>query len=162
MTETITYKTGSLLDADEIAIAHGCNTRGMMGAGIARSIRDKYPDVYEQYRQACNSHLFRLGSALGVWCDPTHSGEDRLVYNLGTQRNPGADATSWGVWLSFANLAEDTAVRNIEEVAIPRIGCGIGGLKWDDVEFSITHAITNSTHPDLRIVVYDLDLPKAA
>lgn len=157
MTDTITYKTGDLLKADEIAIAHGCNTRGMMGAGVARLIKDKYPDAYADYKRACDSHLFRIGTAQGVWCDPALSGEDRLVYNLGTQRNPGADASVWGVWLSFANMAEDAAVRGIDTIAIPMIAAGIGGLRFEeDVVPAIEHSISNSTNPGLQIVVYQL------
>lgn len=155
---TITYKTGDLLNADEIAIAHGCNTQGLMGAGVARLVRDQHPDVYDAYKAACDSSMFRLGTAQAVWSDPMFSAgaHDRLVYNLGTQRHPGPDATKWGVFLSFANMSEDARARGIEAIAIPRIGAGIGGMHWDDVEISIQSALVMSTHSDLNIVVYDL------
>lgn len=155
---TITFKVGDLLAADEIAIAHGCNTQGMMGAGVARLIRDMHPDVYAEYKTACASYQFKIGTAQAVWADPALSGGvDRIVYNLGTQRLPGANATLWGVFLSFANMAEDARVRGIEAIGIPRIGCGIGGLRWTAVEPVIVAAISQSTHPDLNIVVYDLE-----
>lgn len=154
----ITYKTGDLMQADEIAIAHGCNTQGLMGAGVARLVRDKYPEAYDAYKWACDNRLFHVGSAQAVWVDPMFvvGGGDRLVYNLGTQRLPGANATEWGVFLSFANMAEDAKARGIEAVAIPRIGCGIGGLTWWDVAPAIEEALNRSTHPDLHIIVYDL------
>lgn len=153
---TLTYKTGDLMEADEIAIAHGCNTQGLMGAGVARLVRDKYPDVYEAYKESCNSGVFQVGTAQAVWADPTNHG-DRLVYNLGTQRFPGPDATVWGVFLSFANMAENAYWRKITTIAIPRIGCGIGALDWvSDVEPAIEKAIEWSSHPNLSIVVYDL------
>lgn len=155
----ITYRTGDLLAADEIAIAHGCNCQGMMGAGIARTVRANYPDVYAAYYGACIRGEFRLGSAQGVWADPSQGFApipDRLVYNLGTQQNPGADATVWAIFLSFANMAEDAKSRHINTVAIPRIGCGIGGLTWHEVEPAIAQAIEYSSHPNLSIVVYDL------
>ena len=154
---TIVYKTGDLMEADETAIAHGCNTQGMMGAGVARLVRNCYPSVFYSYRDACASGAFRVGTAQAVWADPQQDIGDCLVYNLGTQRLPGADATAWGVFLSFANLAEDARVRGIDTVAIPRIGAGIGGLNWhDDVVPSIEEALYRSTHPNLSIVVYDL------
>lgn len=153
---SIEYKIGDLLEAPEIALAHGCNTQGLMGAGVARLVRDAHPSVYDAYRAACNEGTFRVGSALGVWADPATDGVDRFVYNLGTQQNPGADATVWGIFLSFANMAEDAKARHISAVAIPRIGAGIGGLAWLEVEPAIEQAITYSTHPNLAIVVYDL------
>ena len=152
----ITYKTGDLMEAPEIAMAHGCNTQGLMGAGVARLVRTKYRDAYDAYYEACMTGRFHVGTAQGVWCDPTDSG-DRLIYNLGTQRHPGADATAWGVFLSFANMAEDAFARGITTVAIPKIGAGIGGMDWDDVEYAIEDALENSTHPNLSIVVYELE-----
>lgn len=127
-----------------------------MGAGVARLVRDKYPDAYVAYKSACDSGAFRVGSAQGVWVEPGVT-SDRLVYNLGTQRFPGADATAWGIFLSFANMAEDAYNRGLHAVAIPRIGAGIGGLNWDaDVAPAIAEAVRRSSHPNLSIVVYDL------
>lgn len=151
---TITYKTGDLMAADEPAIAHGCNTHGVMGAGVAALVRRKYPEVFLAYSNACDTGRFRIGTAQPVVADDGLT--SRWVYNLGTQENPGPDATTWGVFLSFANMAEDARVRGIDAIAIPRIGCGIGGLKWDAVEANIIAAIHHSTHPNLSIVVYDL------
>jgi len=154
---TLSYKVGDLMQADEQAIAHGCNTQGLMGAGVARLVRSHYPDAYDKYKTACFDGTFRVGTAQGVWTDPFLSnGKDRLVYNLGTQRLPGADATEWAVFLSFANMAEDAYARGVNAIAIPRIGCGIGGLKWEDVHEAIESSIHLSSHPTLSIVVYDL------
>lgn len=156
---TISYTTGDLMGAKEIALAHGCNCQGAMGAGVARLVREWHPEVYVVYKAACDDGSFRVGSALPVWCAPSKAG-DRLVYNLGTQRYPGANATPWGVFLSFANMAEDAWVRGIDTISIPRIGAGIGGLNWDnDVLPAIEEALSRSTHPDLHIIIYDLETP---
>jgi len=32
-------------------IVHGCNAQGVMGSGIAKTIRDMYPEVYEDYKE---------------------------------------------------------------------------------------------------------------
>ncbi len=153
---TITYKTGDLFQAREVAIAHGCNTQGVMGAGVARRVRDLYPTVYERYAASCYDGQFRVGTAQAVWADPDRDAADRLIYNLGTQHFPGADASIWAVFLSFANMAEDAHTRHINTVAIPRIGCGIGGLDWNEVAPAIEQAVEYSNHPHLSIVVYDL------
>lgn len=149
------FKTGDLMQAAEPAIAHGCNTHGVMGAGVARLVREQHPEAFYAYHAACQTGRFRLGTAQAVYSNPAGQ-PGHWIYNLGTQKAPGADATAWGVFLSFANMAEDAAARGINEIALPRIGCGIGGLLWPTVEEAIAAALGRSTHSNLTLVVYDL------
>jgi len=64
------------------ALAHGCNCQGSMGAGIATGFRDRYPDMFQEYRRRCKAQPreFNLGDAM-LWKE-----EDKpWVFNLGTQ-----------------------------------------------------------------------------
>lgn len=47
---------GSLLRANEDILGHQVNTLGAMGAGLAKQIKEKYPYVYEDYKNLCNSN----------------------------------------------------------------------------------------------------------
>lgn len=151
-----TFVTGDLLASKEVVVAHGCNTQGTMGAGIAWEIARRYPEVETQYRKACGNKQFVIGSAQPVWT----RFPDRLVFNLGTQERPGRYATPWGVFLSFANLSERCYRLNINRVAIPRIATGYGGLTWDVVQDAISEAIDRSSGPYMTVVVYDLETPR--
>jgi O-acetyl-ADP-ribose deacetylase (regulator of RNase III) len=154
MTLHIEYRKGDLLASNEPVIAHGCNCRGVMGAGIAAQVATWYPDVLANYKTACSKHVFRVGTAQPIWTGYS-VGIERCVVNLGTQKDPGKDASAWAVFLSFANLAEWAHHIGVPRVAIPRIGAGIGGLSWDDdVLPAITEAMDRATKP-LEIVVYD-------
>lgn len=161
---------GDLLLSDESVIAHGCNTRGAFAAGIAGQIADKYPLVAEEYKAACRAEKFFLGEAQCCvgrspgWLPPVEGSgprrvPDRLIFNLGTQREPGADASSHAIWLAFANMAERCKVWNISRVAIPRIGCGIGGLTWPTVASAIENGLVVGQNTELEVVVYDF-VPK--
>lgn len=155
-TGTITYKVGDLLESDAPVIAHGCNTQGVMGAGIARQVRETFFDAYCTYKHACDMGRFPLGTAQAVWTSPAGY-EGKWIYNLATQRAPGPDATKWGIFLAFASMAEDAYVRGFNEIAIPKIGAGIGGLRWEeDVVPAIEEALERSSHPGLAVVVYEL------
>lgn len=60
----ICFVSGDLF-ADEHcvqAFAHGCNCQGSMGAGIAKTFRARYPEMYEEYRRRCKAEprLFNL------------------------------------------------------------------------------------------------------
>jgi O-acetyl-ADP-ribose deacetylase (regulator of RNase III) len=129
----IEYVTGDLFANRHgaEALAHGCNCQGSMGAGIATGFRDRYPEMYAEYRRRCKAEprTFNLGDAF-LWKE-----KDRpWVFNLGTQE---------GVWRARASYeAIETALRNmrqqadregIRRIAIPRVGAGHGGLSWPKV-----------------------------
>jgi O-acetyl-ADP-ribose deacetylase (regulator of RNase III) len=121
-------KTGNIFDTTADAIGHGVNCRGVMGAGIARQFREKYPDMYKQYRLQCDMFLLEPGG-----CMPWLTDDHKIILNLASQNEPGADARI--DWL--AGAVED-AVHALHDVgykilALPQIGCGIGGLQWSDV-----------------------------
>ncbi len=181
----IAYEQGDLFKTRIQTLAHGCNTRGVMGAGVARLVATEYPLAESHYRKACHNNTFRLGSAQGVGVAGT--GRHDTVFNLGTQEDPGPHATPWGIFLSFANMAEAcrrfgigvVAGRNLDsdagghadgvdaesDVGVRETGveveagraCGsLRGLNWKaQVEPAIREALSRASAP-IQIVVYDL------
>lgn len=148
----IRYVIGNLFEYPG-SIAHGCNTKGLMGAGVAKIVANQFPQAHKFYMATCSPYAepcdrFVPGDAqvflTGV--------EGRYLVNLATQDHPGANATYWWVMLSMANMFERLRLLNVNEVAIPRIGCGIGGLKWHGVEEAIKTAQANV--PGVDVVVY--------
>lgn len=138
-------RRGNLLEATERVIAHGCNTHGKMGAGIAGQIAKRWPEVLDANRDAVtdNRLAFPPGGIQAVKLD-RHANlftDPEYVINLATQINPGPCARLHLVRLAFSNLAEWCAIMGVHRVAIPQIGCGIGGLMWDEVEPTIEDAI---------------------
>lgn len=144
------HETGDLLDApEEQIVAHGCNTVGAFGAGVAGQIARRLPDVARMYKEAAPH---QLGAA-----QLTYDG-GRWVFNLMTQRLPGANARLSAITTAFTNMAEKIHRRDDlpRIVAIPRIGCGIGGLTWQEVEPAIVNGVLDSSINHLTIVVYNL------
>ena len=134
---TFTEHTGNLFDSDAKALGHGVNTEGRMGAGIAVAFRNADPDMYEAYRQECWSGRLRVG-AMFAYPGP------RWVYNIASQDLPGAHARL--DWLDTGVRAALAHARNhaVESLALPRIGCGIGGLSWDEVSTVLARAAARS------------------
>lgn len=64
------------------------------------------------------------------------------MFNMATQDRPGPRARIEWVKDSAKLVAEFAQVHNIDRVAIPRIGCGIGGLEWADVRLALSAAET--------------------
>lgn len=127
----IVHKTGDVIAATGVgeAFAHGCNTHGLMGAGIAKAVRSNFPRTYSAYQRACMNDTFAAGSHLIV--------EEKGVFvvNLASQKAPGADAKLHYLGWSLENACRELWKDHfIKEINMPLIGCGIGGLEWTDVE----------------------------
>jgi len=108
--------------------------KGKMGSGIAKLIADLYPSVLEPYRQACKTQILKVGRVFPVL---TEEVPNRWIYNLGSQYDVGANARM--DWLEDSVRASVVAARRLghEGIALPRIGAGIGGLKWPEVRAKI-------------------------
>jgi O-acetyl-ADP-ribose deacetylase (regulator of RNase III) len=110
------------------ALAHGCNCRGSMGAGIAVGFRERYPRMYAEYRRRCKAtpREFNVGDAF-LW---TAEGEP-WVFNLGTQEDYWrARATYAGVEAALQAMRAQAEAEGIPSIAMPRIGTSYGGLSW--------------------------------
>ncbi len=113
------------------ALAHGCNCQGSMGAGIATGFRERYPEMFAEYRRRCKSQprLFNLGDAF-LW-----KIEGRpLVFNLGTQESVWRARASYeAIESALKSMREQADREGITSIAVPRIGTGYGGLSWKKV-----------------------------
>jgi O-acetyl-ADP-ribose deacetylase (regulator of RNase III) len=142
-----TEMTGDLFELGLPAIGHGCNTQGSMAGGIAREVKRRWPDCYDEYARLCRDGRFPLGG-FHVW-----EGDGLVVYNLATQVRPGADARLDAIRQSVAAALADAQARGIERLGVPRIGAGIGGLDWTDVRRFLRDVATESP---VELVVVDL------
>lgn len=162
----IQYKTGNLLDVKSGIIMHGVNTLGVMGAGVALAVRKKYPECFEEYKEYiaaevesaeedfdadletddCLMEIDRPDS--GILLGEVHYYEVNkklLIANAFTQDrigfdedgNPPADLDA--ITCCFEDVAS-TAKEYKMSIHMPKIGCGLGGLKWDDVSVIAEHA----------------------
>ena len=146
----ISYVKDDLLNTDLKYIAHGCNARGKYGKGVAKLIREKYPEAYEEYMRIHNS----TGLLLGDY-SVAKSG-NKYIFNFVTQDRYGTDGAKYvsydAIWNVFHNF--DMTAKNILDgyvkLAIPKIGCSLGGGDWN-----VVSAIIDSITPHTRVYVYD-------
>lgn len=126
---------GDLFRANAAAIGHGVNCRGLMGAGIAKEFRRRWPNMYDEYRKLCEERLLQPGQIYPyrIARDPEEDPSPWYVINVASQEYPGPDASY--EWLeSGVRAALDFCTdRGLVSLALPRIGCGIGGLSWEKV-----------------------------
>lgn len=124
---------GDLFALDLPAIGHGCNCRGSMSGGVARDVRDRWPALHAEYQRRCAAAEFRLGDAW-AWTAP----DGQVVFNLATQDLPGPHADLAAIGAAVGAMLADAERRGLPAVGLPRLGAGIGGLEWRDVEQVLT------------------------
>lgn len=122
-------RKGDLFTTELDVIGHGVNTVGVMGAGVAKIVRDKFPETYKLYVDDCNKGFLLPGTAI-----PGNPENGKVIFNIASQELPGKDASY--SWLAQAvEFAVQTCKScDVHSMAMPQIGCGIGGLEWEKVE----------------------------
>jgi O-acetyl-ADP-ribose deacetylase (regulator of RNase III) len=133
----IEYVTGDLFANrfGALALAHGCNCQGSMGAGIATGFRDRYPEMFAEYRRRCKAEprQFNLGDAW-LWKATDDSVDQPCVFNLGTQEGVWRARASYeAIEAALKSMRQQADREGITSIALPRIGAGYGGLSWKKV-----------------------------
>jgi O-acetyl-ADP-ribose deacetylase (regulator of RNase III) len=124
-------KKGDLFSSTARALGHGVNCQGVMGAGIAVAFKEKFPKNYQTYHNACATQMLSPGEAMVNYEDNLH------IANIASQEKPGKDARYDWTFHGLLDAALQLDIRDINTLAIPLIGCGIGGLEWEGVEYLV-------------------------
>lgn len=138
---TIFRHTGNILDEVKTGvIVHGCNCLGVMGAGIARQIKERHPHVYEAYTQHV-AFESSLGKLIPVEAEP-----GLIIINAMTQQSTGGKrAVSYDALAEcFASVFHYCMEFEYTKIHFPLIGAGLGGGSWP-----IIQAIIEETVPDV-------------
>ena len=125
---------GNLFETGASVIVNPVNTVGVMGKGLALEFLRRYPENFRHYAAACARKRLKPGGIL-VFGPQTRA--PRYIANLATKdhwRNPSkleyvergmADLALW--------LSQNVALKQVDSIAIPALGCGLGGLEWNEV-----------------------------
>lgn len=137
----IIQEKGDLLKSDVQIKVHQTNCYGAMGAGIAKQIKDIYPEVFKQYKECCNK---RTPEELfgGIQILKTHKGD--YICNLFGQKGYGRGKIQTdykkfeqGLYLLKKYIEENNQKEGCEEITsigFPKlIGCGLAGGDWEIV-----------------------------
>lgn len=137
---------GDVLNVPIGIIVHGCNCRGVMGGGIALSIKQRYPYAYEIYKQAEIDNGLELGFMSYAEVEP-----NKFIVNAYTQDDFGTDKRQVNyealatIFEKVAGLAADIQYdREMPEplpICFPKIGAGLAGGNWKIIEMIIDESI---------------------
>jgi len=147
---------GNLLESKAEALVNTVNTVGVMGKGIALQFRQAYPEMYKTYEKACKANELELGK-VNVFDLGGLTGGARWIVNFPTKKHWRSKSKLEDVQTGLDDLIKTIKRVGIKSIAIPPLGCGYGGLKWDDVFPLIKSAFEGLE--DVDVLIYS---PKGA
>ena len=125
---------GDITECTCDAIVNPVNCVGVMGGGVAKAIKDKFPWCVPPYKDACERQIIRPGGAFVVSLEVQPAIEYPTIINIATKNHwRGKTRIEWEDQ-ALQNLASLLSGGEFRTVAMPRPGCGLGGLDWEDVK----------------------------
>ncbi len=147
----IERKTGDILSADAEALVNTVNCVGVMGRGIALQFRKAFPRNYDAYKAVCDREKLRPGMVLAHELHQLH--DPQFIINFPTKRHWKGKSRIEDIASGLEALVEEIRRRNIRSIAVPPLGCGLGGLDWAEVRPMIERAF--AALPDVQVLLYE-------
>lgn len=143
----ISYERGDLLSSDARCLVNAVNCEGFMGKGLAYQFKRRFPKNNEDYVRACRNRVLKVGRL--------HSFEEdgKLIVNFPTKDKWREKSKIEYIEKGLAHLRDFLASEQIPSVAIPPLGCGNGGLQWNDVKTLILRYLSDLSQK-MQIKIY--------
>lgn len=141
--------TGNLLQADAEALVNTVNCEGFMGKGIALQFKQAWPENFEAYAKACRAQQVRPGQMF-IW-ETGRMMNPKYIINFPTKRHWRGKARMEDIRSGMRALVSDVRRLGIRSIAVPPLGCGNGGLDWQDVRPLIESAFAELPNVDVQL-----------
>lgn len=151
VTRMIEFMRGDLLKQDVEALVNAVNCAGVMGRGIALQFRKAFPENFQVYESACKRGEVRPGSMIVFQTDLLKN--PRYVINFPTKRHWRDKSRLSDIESGLEALIAEVKRLGICTIALPALGCGLGGLEWRDVRPRIEKAF--SAVPEVHVRLFE-------
>ncbi len=147
----INYKSGDISKTDAEAIVNTVNCVGIMGRGVALRIKKAFPENFKAYKVACGRGEVRLGKMfvfeIGMFTNP------KYIVNFPTKKHWRNKSRMEDIESGLDTLIDTIRLHKINSIAIPALGCGNGGLNWNEVRPRIEVAL--HVIPNLQVTIFE-------
>lgn len=147
----IEYKTGDILKENAEALVNTVNCVGVMGRGVALQFKKAFPENFRAYAKACKHDEVQPGKMFVF--DFGRLTNPRFIINFPTKRHWRGKSRIEDIESGLKALVETILRYRIRSIAIPPLGCGLGGLEWSEVRTQIESILEPLT--DTKIIIYE-------
>lgn len=124
----IKYIKGDLFSSLAQVLVNTVNLDGVMGKGIALQFKKLYPEMFKKYQAYCEQKLLQIGK-LQIYKTP-----NKWILNFPTKNHWRNKSKMEYIEKGLQKFVDTYADRGITSVAFPKLGCGNGGLEWQEVK----------------------------
>lgn len=131
---------GDIFQSGADVIVHQVNCQGIMGSGVAKQVREKYPAVFEEYQRFCRNTSNPLGYTLFVTTP-----DGTVIANLFAQDKFGYDGRCYTDYDALRRCLTEVCAKCYNKViAIPyMMSCHRGGGDWNKVSKMIEEELAD-------------------
>jgi O-acetyl-ADP-ribose deacetylase (regulator of RNase III) len=146
ITNKLFWVDGDMFFSQMQTLTVSVNTVGVMGKGLASRAKYQFPDMYVVYQDVCKNKTLVMGKPY------LYKREASLDEDLADEpfSLPNLNANKWfllfptkehwkegsdpkGIETGLGWLLENYKTEGIQSIAMPALGCGLGGLEWKDM-----------------------------
>ncbi|MBW2103229.1 MAG: macro domain-containing protein [Deltaproteobacteria bacterium] len=142
---------GNVVEANAEALVNTVNCVGYMGKGIALQFKKAFPENFKAYERACRAKGVRPGKMFVF--ETSSMWNPKYIINFPTKRHWRGKSRLEDIEAGLQALVDEVVKREIKSIAIPPLGCGLGGLDWNTVRPMIEKAF--SSLPDVRVLLLE-------
>lgn len=146
----IRARQGNLLEANAEALVNTVNCTGFMGKGIALQFKQAFPENFDAYLRACRAREVQPGRMFtfetGMMTNP------RYIVNFPTKRDWRGKSCLEDIECGLRALIDEVRRLDIRSIAVPPLGCGLGGLAWSTIRPLIEKAF--AALPDVEVMLF--------
>jgi len=146
---TLTIDTGNMFESGAEALVNTVNCVGHMGGGLAKVFADKFPLMNEDYENYCEAGILRPGFLHTYY---SNIGFNSWIINFPTKDDWRDPSEYEYIIAGLQALIPFVRKMRIQSVAIPALGCGLGGLDWKVVQAYIK--LHTAKLPDVNWILY--------
>jgi O-acetyl-ADP-ribose deacetylase (regulator of RNase III) len=148
----IQYISGNLFTSNAKVLVNTVNTVGVMGKGIASDFKKYYPKMFEEYKHLCDANQLNIGDL------NLYKTSNKWILNFPTKEHWRSPSKIEFIGKGLQKLVADAHKLQINDIAMPKLGCGNGGLDWESEVKPIVDKYLKKSPINVSIYEFDKDI----